>query len=60
MDKYFVVFYAEYCDNVPQRGVIEYDKTIKAEQDIENIENIICKEWFADEREIILLNFKKL
>jgi len=60
MNSYFVVFYAEDDKDIPRNDVIEYSKNISNIQDIRNIERIIANKWFGDNREITLMNYKKI
>lgn len=60
MVKYFVVFYASDDGSFPRNDVVEYPNEISDSQDIRNIEGIISNEWFGEDREIILINYKKI
>ena len=60
MIKYFVVFHAGDDGDFPRNDVVEYSKEIDDIQDIRNIEGIISDEWFGDNREIVIINFKKI
>lgn len=60
MVKYFVVFYAEDNGELPTNHIIEYSKEVTNKQDIKNVERIIQNEYFGDDRDIRLINFKKL
>lgn len=60
MVKYFVVFYAEDNGELPTNYIIEYSKEVTNIQDIKNVERIIQNEYFGDDRDIRLINFKKL
>jgi len=60
MIQYFVVFHAEDDGELPRNDVIEYPKEISCSEDIRDIETNLSNEWFGDDREVILVNFKKL
>ena len=60
MTRYFVVFYAEDNGEFPTNYIIEYPKEVTNIQDIKNIERIIQNEYFGDDRDITLINFKKI
>lgn len=60
MIKYFVVFHAECDGELPKNDVVEFHKEISSMEDIEEIQKEIAESWFGDDREIVLINYKKL
>lgn len=56
--KYFVVFQAEWDGY--WNDVITFPKEIACYEDIEELEMLIKKVWYGDDRELTLINFKKL
>lgn len=56
--KYFVVFQAEWDGY--RNDVITFPKEIACYEDIEELEMLIKKVWYGDDRELTLINFKKL
>lgn len=60
MINYFVVFNAECDGELPRNDVIEVSREIRNVNDVKNIEEKIRDKWFGDDREITLINFKKI
>lgn len=60
MVRYFVVFHAEDDGELPKNDIIEHYQKINGYKDIKDIENKIAFDWFGDNREIVLINFKKI
>ncbi len=58
--KYFVVFKAECDGDCYRNDVITFPKKIDGYEDIEELEKLIKKVWYDDDRELTLINFKKL
>lgn len=58
--KYFVVFKAECDGDCYRNDVITFPKEIDCHEDIEELEKLIEELWFGDDRELTLINFKKL
>lgn len=58
--KYFVLFKAECDGDCYRNDVISISKDIECYEDIKALEKLIERKWFDDDRELTLINFKKI